>query len=242
MTTQELISYYQGLLIIQYATLPKAFETIEVFVTEMIADQIYNQVSEAFNLDTANGVQLDAIATYRGASRTLHGLVPGKSYFQFPFYDDPNADDDFGFAFYGDTPFWYFLSYQDEQSVTYTMNDAEFRQWIKYLAAYESSQVGLQDIDNLLVEFFGPNATVFDNLDMSILYVDTITDPNSILFTFANAFDKLPRPAGVKVNAIRSNTLEEFFGMNIMGSPVNPTIVGFGFYGAAVDGSFIMYP
>lgn len=74
MTTNEIVAYYQNLLIIQYLGKLKASGTIGVLVTPIIMDQLPNAVQNAFNLDTAIGVQLDVIGKYIGVVRNGNGL------------------------------------------------------------------------------------------------------------------------------------------------------------------------
>lgn len=69
MTTAELINYYADLLILQYREKPNAFATIQDLVEMPIMDQLPLVLQDAFDLDTAVGVQLDTIGKYLGASR-----------------------------------------------------------------------------------------------------------------------------------------------------------------------------
>lgn len=78
MTTEELAAYYANLLIIQYINKPKAYATVAAQVTPIFMDQLPNSVQDAFNIETAVGVQLDVLGKYVGASRngyTLSGPV-----------------------------------------------------------------------------------------------------------------------------------------------------------------------
>lgn len=70
MTTQELIDYYVGLLIIQYSGKPKAEGTVSAFVAPVVMDSLPLQIQTAFNIDTAVGVQLDVLGKYVGVSRS----------------------------------------------------------------------------------------------------------------------------------------------------------------------------
>ena len=79
MNTTDLILYYVDLLIMQYNSLPKARGMVSAFVTEAVADQISIQVGQAFDLNTAVGVQLDMIGAFRGARRAVPGLKDRKS-------------------------------------------------------------------------------------------------------------------------------------------------------------------
>jgi hypothetical protein len=69
MTTEEIIKYYVDLLIIQYKSKPKARAHIETIIKNIIADQIYTQVRDAYDLETATGKQLDILGKYIGLSR-----------------------------------------------------------------------------------------------------------------------------------------------------------------------------
>lgn len=82
MTIQELIDYYVGLLIIQYNNQPKAIETIELLVRQSTMEQLPEQVRDAFDLDTAVGVQLDMLAKYVGVTRS------GRTFDSFITLDD----------------------------------------------------------------------------------------------------------------------------------------------------------
>jgi hypothetical protein len=78
MTTDELATYYANLLILQYLQKPKAYAMVKALVTPLIMDQLPLLVQDAFNIDTAVGVQLDVIGKYVGARRvgnTLNGLI-----------------------------------------------------------------------------------------------------------------------------------------------------------------------
>lgn len=75
MTTQEIINYYANLLILQYKEKPKAYATIQALVTGVIMDQLPVAVQDAFNLDTAVGVQLDVLGKYAGVSRTVYDFT-----------------------------------------------------------------------------------------------------------------------------------------------------------------------
>lgn len=70
MTTDELKAYYSSLLIIQYATKAKAVATIQALVEMVIMDQLPVAVETAYDIDTAEGVQLDTIGVIVGISRT----------------------------------------------------------------------------------------------------------------------------------------------------------------------------
>lgn len=202
MNPTELIAYYQALLIVQYATKAKARGTIGAFVTEAVADMIANQVRAGFNIDTAVGVQLDDIGTYRGAQRQIFGLDITKDYFSLmPFDGSPASFKGFSLAADYFTDDWYWLTVADFSGAQYTLNDGELRTLIQYLAAVQKAFHSIAEIDNILNEFFGEFLTVTDNLDMSLTYTHDTADPN-LLFNFVQFLDVFPRPAGVSVSVV----------------------------------------
>lgn len=75
MTTLEIINYYANLLILQYVGKPKAYATIQAFATMPIMDQLPTQVQNAYNIDTAVGVQLDVLGKYVGVSRNQYNFT-----------------------------------------------------------------------------------------------------------------------------------------------------------------------
>lgn len=194
----ELTPYYQKLLIMQYVTKPKAYNTVGVFVDEMIASQIISKVQDAFDVETAIGVQLDMIGQYKGAQRVVHGIDITRILFSMPGYDDTPGVDVTGFVLYGGTPTGYWLTYAGAQAPIYALNDDEMRRLIKYLARLQASDHSLEDLDNILFEFFGNSVTMTDNGDMTITYAHDVGDTDN-LFNIVRDTGNLPRPAGVGI-------------------------------------------
>jgi hypothetical protein len=250
MTTDELVAYYQDLLIVQYQSLPNASATIEVFVRQAVADQIISAVQGGFNFsttiglqtDTAQGVQLDAVASYRGAQRINYGIDLSRTYFEMPFYGQAGADAAPGFALYGQSPItWFFLNYIDANRPVYSLNDDELCRLTQFRAQVQSELLSIENVDDILFNFFGSNAAVFEDGDLHITYIDLISDTDTLFGILAQT-KSLPRPAGVRLDVLRSETLTEFFGFQIYGQAINPTFVGFGLYGTPQVGSFVRYP
>lgn len=199
MTDSELIQYYQNLLAIQFKQKPRAVATIGALATEVIASQIFSQVLNGFDLSTAVGAQLDILAQYVGAPRTIFAYDPSIPYFELNGYSDiipPNI----GFASYSDVsdPIDFWLSYTTSQT-TYVLTDGQLRLLIAYLIAVHKSDHTLSSIDNILETFFSTYATLTDNEDMTIVYTHLSSDPN-ILFGIVNQLGLLPHPAGVEVS------------------------------------------
>lgn len=69
MTTDDIVTYYVNLLILQYRSKPGARGSVDAVVRPTIMDQLPNQVQAAFAVDTAVGVQLDVVGKYAGVTR-----------------------------------------------------------------------------------------------------------------------------------------------------------------------------
>jgi len=197
-TTEELITYYSDLLIMQYNNKPRAIATVQAYVSEVIADQIVQQVSDGFDLATAIGQQLTMLGTYRNAPRIIFGLSLTKNYFFMPRYTDVDPEDGFGFALY-DTdpdPSWYFILYSDVDNPIYNLSDSDLRTLIMYLAQVNSANYGLGELDQILFTYFGVYLELTDNEDMTITYTHDSADPNNLFYIVEN-LGALPRPSGV---------------------------------------------
>jgi hypothetical protein len=197
MTNDELKKYYVDLLIRQYHELPKARGTVGAYVKQAIADQIIKQVGEAFDIETAFGNQLDFIGKYVGVSRYINGLDITRDYFALVPYDDGSPETYAGYSTYDATPTGYFRKYITEGS-SYRMTDDEMRRLIKLKIRQHKSDHSLQDIDDIIDEFFGDTCLTTDGGDMTITYAFTI-DGSDNLPVIAAFTDALPKPAGVDV-------------------------------------------
>lgn len=198
MTDQELVAYYVNLLVIQYKTLPNAQGTIAALASEAVASQIYSQVLNGFNVQTAIGKQLDLIGEYVGAQRVVPDFTPAAIYFAFPPYAGPTPPD-VGFALYADTTdppdLWREYTTTD---TAYTLTDGQMRALIQYLIAVHNSDHTLNSIDLILQQFFGNYVLLIDNENMTITYQHDSADPN-LLFSIIDFLGFLPHPAGVGI-------------------------------------------
>ena len=73
MTADQLNQYYAYLLIAQYRNLPRASTTIIALVNMISMDLLPLTLLDAFDLDTAVGVQLDILGKYQGITRYSYG-------------------------------------------------------------------------------------------------------------------------------------------------------------------------
>lgn len=219
MTPAELITYYQNLLIIQYAAKTRARATIGSLVAEVVADLVVKKVLDGFNpgipwyntgepypddqqsgypgvaavAGTAVGDQLDILAEYRGFQRQIYGLNITKTYFSLVEVADPSPGDYKGFAEVATDQVlidWFFLTVPDINFPTYRMADQEMRQMLKYLAATQSCGGGMGEIQDVL-DRFATGVTLFDNKDMTIDYKWLAAGPLNPVSTLAYLIDAL---------------------------------------------------
>lgn len=170
MTNDELKQYYADLLILQYKGNPKAYATIEAIAELIVMNQLPNQVLNAYDLDTAVGVQLDVLGKYAGVDR-------------------------YGTTFSGNI----------------TLDDDDFRTYIKVAIAQNSNGSSLYDIQTLLWNFFEDALVVIDYQSMSISYIfNESIGSRDLAEMFVND-DRLPRPMGVKLAGVVYEPTDEFF-------------------------------
>lgn len=81
-TTQEQIDVYVDKLVLQYRLQTKARATMGLLVGNVVADQLGNQILNAFTIDTAVGTQLDTLGKYVGVPRASGTAAP-VGYFGF---------------------------------------------------------------------------------------------------------------------------------------------------------------
>lgn len=203
LTVAELIIYYRNLLIIQYKQLPKASATIGALSTEVVADLIYTQVQDAFDLDTAIGKQIDVLGAYVGARRLLANFTSTVDFMAFPEYSDGGAGLVVGFSEYSDVtpPSGYWKLYSTI-GVSYYLTDGEMRDLTKYLIAVHASDMSNSSVDDILFEFFTTYVTLTDGEDMTLTYTHDATNDPFQLFEIIDFLGALPKPAGVFVNVV----------------------------------------
>lgn len=206
MTNEELVAYYQNLLIIQYGNpnlQPNANAHVSLLVTEAIANQVVNQVGQGFSINDAYGqtpavgVQLDILGQFVGAERFLDGYSPPINYFS---YGDTIGPDNNAYGF-GDIynniiPLDYWESTVNTAG-TYTLSDGQMSQLIQYLATKNNMYMSLENIDNLLFSLFGTEVTV-EETNMELQYSDAGGN-GSVMYGVINYLNAFPHPAGVNI-------------------------------------------
>ncbi|MES2155458.1 MAG: DUF2612 domain-containing protein [bacterium] len=203
-TAADLQTYYTNLLISQYVTKPRANATIGALMVGdgdfgVIANAIYGQVRDAFNLETAAGKQLDTLGKFRGVTRRFFSVDLSKVFLPLVDYDDPDAGTYPGIANYDDAvqpPATYTMTYED--FVGTVLQDGDFRRVIQFLAAVQSSDYAYATLDAICYASFSGNVNLKVTGNMQILYQHLTSDTDD-LFKIIHAMGFLPAPAGVGV-------------------------------------------
>jgi hypothetical protein len=206
----DIIDYYVNLLIIQYHNKPNARATIDAIASELMANDIYTDVLNGYDVDTAVGVQLDVIGKYADIDRFYFNYELTDYYFGFADaadiggtsanivgFDDAASPDKEGL----------FLDAFDVVSNKLRLNDAAYRTLIKLRIIQNHSTHDTNSISSSLFQFFGDDIIMTDNYDMTITYF--IGENASELIQAAIQKEVLPRPAAVGLQVIDGN---KFFG------------------------------
>lgn len=207
-TAAQLQVYYCALLIAQYQK-PKAVGTIAALAVGgdgahgLIANAIYTQVRDAFDLGGINGnspaigQQLDFLGELIGPTRYLNGLNLTINYMQTPTYAQIVSGTWRGLTTYElpQPPGWNFLTYED--FLASTLTDGPYRQLLQFMAKINSCYYSYGTIDEILLSFCGAyvNLVVGPN---SWTYQHLTSDPGT-LFEILNQMKLLPAPAGVTI-------------------------------------------
>lgn len=157
--------YYADLLILQYRNKPHARETIKIGVDIYTGDGLILQLADTLNIDTAVGVQLDIIGKILGCPRNVPGVNNQTKYFTF------HVDEDsLGFSTIGNPSYGVLKTRSNSILATYTLNDEEYRQLLKFKAFLNVWRGDIGSMDRALYEVFGDNVNLKNNQDMTIEY------------------------------------------------------------------------
>ena len=196
----KFIAYYQNLLIIQYHNKPNARAVIKAFLRPLAeVFQLFKDLENAFNIETAEGIQLDIVAKYFGVRRKYNNIVFDRLYHNYQYI---NGYED-GLSFQtltnqGDGGTW---TLNTANQSFYELNDKELRMLIKLriiglnneLLTYDflDRQIFLLFKSDILLVQGLPHAT--DTM-MNLIFFDNTTNIGKVLDAYP---EYLPFPAGV---------------------------------------------
>lgn len=242
MDIQALIAYYTNLLIIQYNSLPKARGTVEAIAQQSLADGVYTDVRDAFDVDTAVGEQLDIIGKYVGVDRTYNGQEWGGGYFSFAEYTEPPYDPlKIGFSDYTDfeTKDGEFLSYGEIITGTNFLNDNDYRNLIRLKIFLNNSNFSHKEIDEFLATNFNGDIIADSAGDMEMIFFVPSTQITFTQVVISKGL--LPVPMAVGVNYLIERDSPMFGFMTYEDATAPYGIMGFQTYDDEVDGEMLTY-
>lgn len=194
---ENLTEYYSNLLIIQYSNKTNAVESIKVFVGGAMVFDLINDLRQAFDVETAIGVQLDILAKYVGAARLVFGVAFDREYFGYCAYGDTTLFFFSGYMAYGAAvPDVQIRDYNESVQSKYELTDEELRTLIKLAIIKNFSNKSMKDIDDGLLALFGADIYVEETANMIITYYLTGAQYQRV-FNVAASVRLLPAPAGV---------------------------------------------
>lgn len=188
----EVKEYYANLLILQYRNKPKARETIKLGVDIYTGDGLLLQLADCLNIDIAVGAQLDIIGKILGCPRNVPGINNQTKYFSF--HVDENS---LGFSTIGNPSNGVTKNRNNSILATYTLNDNEYRQLLKFKAFLNVWRGDMGSMDRALYSVFGDTINLKNNQDMSITY--EISEMNTTIEA-AQALGYFRAPIGVTAN------------------------------------------
>lgn len=229
------IEYYRNLLIIQYNSKPKASATIRLLASSALANGVFWDVLEGYNIETAVGKQLDILGKYVGIDRFFNVTDP-RDYFSFADYDevDPDSDFKYGFTTYPDFEEFQYngtMNYNSVISIENRLNDEDYRTLIKLKIIQNNSNHSHKSIDDGIFRFFGDEVRPSSNGGMKMNYF--VSQNAADIVRAAIEKEVLPRPMGVGLGIVEYES-GIFFGLTGYGYLAagvgNKNITGFSSY------------
>ena len=236
----ELIAYYENLLIIQYHDKPKAQATIVAYIAALMIYDIAIQVRDAFNLDTATGIQLDTIGKYLGASRIIYGQSFTRNYWGFHEYGTIAPFAFYPFRKYGDPPVdVQIFDYRYSNESLYALNDTEYLLILRLKIIKNNAIPSPQLIDQLNEQLFNGQVIFTDRQNMTIGFI--FNTASKRIAQIAESEDLFPRPSGVALALSFTNDITNIFSFQQYGGIKPDFAVGFKQYGVAAVGGWRYY-
>lgn len=193
----DLIKYYQNLLIIQYHNKPKAKNEAGIRARNAAGDFIFLDWWKNFDVDQAVGRQLDLIGKIVGLERNVCGFDFLSNYFSLNDVDNLMPSPiDHGFS----TPEMPIKGgmrdvLQSSRS-RYAMNDSQYRTMIKLKISYNNAVNTNKFIDDEIYRLFGKDVIITNNFDMTMTV--TVTQEQSTNIKIAEFLGIFIVPLGVK--------------------------------------------
>jgi hypothetical protein len=203
---EEVLEYYSNLLIIQYNKKEKAKAHVTVFINALMASLIYTQIQNAYDLDTAVGVQLDVLGKYIGASRIFNSFsFPGQVFSlatREELIANTFASNKSGFSTrqqlidkeaYGES-----FTYDKKQDIE-SLSDDDYRLLLRLKVVSNNTIASRGEIDSNLWRLFGDGVKIVSPDEGLVLFYQVQTEFGDL---FLAGFEQniIPKPAGIKLS------------------------------------------
>jgi hypothetical protein len=160
MTLKEILDYYAGLLIVQYRIKPKARATIRLLTNQAACNGLVEAERTCFDLDTAQGAQLDVLGRIVGVPRNVYGLDLAHEYFSFTRYLTSEAS--VGFGRYNAQPEEE-LFYRYNNYAIYTLTDFEMRTMIYLKIIFNNKYSSFKHLKDAIYAKFGNDIDIAES-------------------------------------------------------------------------------
>jgi len=214
---ENTIEYYINLLIIQYGNKEKARSTIELNIRTLLNNDIYSDVQDAYNIDTAIGVQLDVLGEYIGLDRSGQQvkIAEGLNLFSVLAEDAPQNAEAFGVVSEAQFPLIdsHILGADagDFES-SQLLDDETYRFLLKLRIIQNNINHSEAAINNGIFAIFG-NDLIPSAVNGKMIMFYLVESESVGLAEIALQKNTLPRPMGVKIPyLIKNPPVEKFFG------------------------------
>lgn len=187
--TQNVQNYYSNLLILQYRNKPKASATIKLGAGVYLADGLIFELNDILDLETQTGAQLDLIGQILGCPRIIYGLILSDKWFTF---EKTGA---YGYSDKSALSEGYWKQYKNSTGSSFALEDSDYRQLLKFKAAYNIRKGSWGDLDELYYRFFGSSIEIINTKDCSVAY--RTASNTSVAFEAAKYLGYINVPMGI---------------------------------------------
>ncbi len=261
----DLIKYYQNLLILQYKRLPKANEHLRALLSQVIIFDFLEEVTNAFDLETAVGDRLTRLGLFLGISREVR-KVENERYFGLGsiYLEEHPVEADLslvGFtSYYQDAAPGYPWTFSSLfQYIRNELQDNELRKFIQMRIAINKGNCSLAEVNDFFRTFFGGIVTVTEDLENSPMNLKYGVEQTSIedFFLYMNEKKLFPRPAGVGIGpgfvsiqpeafVYADSEVQDIEGVDNYGVPtkdidIQENVLGYLDYDVEPIGAFVQY-
>jgi hypothetical protein len=210
---KQLKEYYQDLLIMQYHDKPKAREVVKANIEEELCNLLEQKVKDAFDVDTAIGVQLDIIGKWVGIERIFKGQkYDNQAWFSLPRYNQKTNSFMHGFSTYATfEEEGGYLTYDFILGTKNKLNDNDFRMLIKLKIIRNNIPHSPKPIDDAMYKLFADtlytvwNEMVYNSDAFTVVGSPTITS-DGVASGFSNAFASYVSANGLNAKDLKDKS------------------------------------